>query len=250
MSRRAGDGRLHYSPGVLVPAVPAFEPEPVTDLTVTVTVTGDGSSSAVASWTPPPHGEVRLVACDAPPRWKAGHHLTPQGTAGLRDLGGVPSRREDGRDCLELSLLSGRHYLVPLTVTGNAVVAGNVAEAELVEPVRDVTADRMDDCVRLAWEWPDGATDAVVRWPGGEHRCSKRVYEDEGGVTVTVGPAETLIEVRALYPHRDDPLTAPAATLAVPARRIAVHYRLHRTRMFRRRRRTVEFLPEAVVQLP
>jgi hypothetical protein len=204
----------------------------------------------MANWTPPPHGEVRLVASDAPPQWQPGHRITAQGMDGLVQLQGVPRRHDDGRDSLELTLPSGRHYLVPLTVAGNRTVAGNVAVAELVGQVRSLVADRMHDCVRLAWEWPRGATDAVIRWAGGEHRCSKRAYDDEGGVTVTVGPTEALIEVRARYPCSDGQLTAPAASVLVPARGVEVRYRVYRGGMFRRRRRTVEFFPEKETRMP
>jgi hypothetical protein len=240
------DGRRHHSAGIVVPARPAPEPEPVTDLRVAA---GDGPSSVAASWTPPPYGEVRLLAGDAPPRWRPGDRATAHDLAGLRVLHVVP-RRHEGRDRVELPLPSGRHYLTPLTVAEDRVVAGNVAVAELAEPVRSLAADRMHDCARLAWEWPRGATDALVRWAGAEQRCSKRVYEDEGGVTVTIGPAETLIEVHPLYPHSDGPLTGAAASVLVPARGIAVRYRVRRGGTFRRRRLRVEFSPERETRLP
>lgn len=243
---RASDGQRRCSPGVVLPARPAPDPEPVTDLTVTV----NGSSSVVANWTRPRHGEVRLVAGDAPPQWQPGHRVTERNTPGLRELHGVPRSRADGRDRVELSLRPGRHYLVPLTAVGNRVVAGNVVMAELVEQFQGLVADRMHDSVRLAWAWPCGATDAMIRWAGGEHRCSKRAYFDEGPVTLTVGPAETLIEVHALYPRSDGPVTAPPATVLVPARDIEVRYHVHRGGMFRRQRRVVEFLPEKEVHMP
>jgi hypothetical protein len=248
VSYQASDGHRHHSPGVVVSAMPSPEPEPVTDLIVTVA--GNGVPATVATWTPPRHGEVRLVASDAPPRWPVGSRVTPQEAASFRELPGVPRRGSDARDALELTLPSGRHYIVPLTTGGNTVVVGNAAEAELAEPVRGLVAERMHDCVRLAWEWPRGATEAVIRWADGEHRCSKRVYDDEGGVTVTVGHVETLIEVRAVYPHRGGPLTAPPAAVPVPARGVAVRYRIRRGGMFRRRRRTVELFPERATCLP
>ena len=244
----AGDGHRHRSPGVVVLATPTPEPAPVTDLTVTAP--GNGVSSVVASWTPPPHGEVRLLPSEAPPRWQTGQRVTAQSVASLRELHGVVRRDSDGRARVELTLPPGRYYILPLTVAGNRAVTGAVTVTELVEPVTDLGADRMHDCARLAWEWPRGATDAVVRWAGGEYRCSKRVYDDEGGVTVTVGPAETLIEVRARYPHSDGPLTAPAASVLVPARGIAVRYRVRRGGMLRRQRRTVEFFAEKETRLP
>jgi len=162
----------------------------------------------------------------------------------------------DGRDRLELSLPSGRHYIVPLTTGRNMVVAGNTAEVELVDPVSGLTGDRLGDQARLAWEWPAGATDVVVRWAGGEQCFARHVYVDQG-VTIAIGPAETRIEVRARYPHRDGLLAASPVTTTVPARGVAVDYRIRRGARGargrgrgRRWRRTIEFISERATQLP
>ncbi len=74
----------------------------------------------------------------------------------------------------------------------------------------------MHDEVRLGWIWPDGATDALICWPGGERHCSRRVYDDEGGAVLTIGRQETTVEVRAIYPLRDGRLTAPLPGCACP----------------------------------
>ena len=247
---QTADGRSHLSAGVVVPATPEHEPDPVTDLTVDVA--GNGTRAVVATWTPPPHGDVRLMAADAPPRWAAGDRITPReaDTPGLRGLPGIPRRGGDGRDRLELTLPSGRHYFVPLTMGRNTVVVGETAEADLVDPVRELACTRMHDEALVAWEWPRGATEAVVSWAGGEQRCAKHVYDDEGGAKITIGPAETSIEVRALYEHRSGWLTAPPVTKVVPARGVAVRYRVHRSGMHSRWRRTVEFPVERAVRLP
>lgn len=246
VSYLGASGRRRRSAGVVVPAVPAPEPEAVTDLEVSVT--GDGT--AVATWTPPRYGQVRLVVSSAEPPWRPGAAIPPAEAAGLREAAGAPRRGTGGRDSMTLRLPAGRHYLCALTWQGSAVVAGNNAEAVLVEPVRRLTAERAHDSARLAWEWPDGAADAVIRWAGTQRRCSWRAYRDEGGATVTIGPAETRIEVRAVYPHPGGPLTAPAVWTTVPARGVAVHYRIRRGGLRHRRHRTVEFVPERAVRLP
>jgi hypothetical protein len=248
VSYRGGDGQRHQSAGVVVSAVPAPEPEAVTDLDVTVA--GNGVPATLATWIPPRHGHVRLVVSDVPPPWPTGSRITPSEAAGLREVAGAPMRGAGGRDCVALNLPAGRHYVCALTWQGNAVVVGNSVQVAHVEPVRGLTAQRTHDALRLAWEWPAGATDAVIRWADQEHRCSWRVYHDEGGVTVTVGPADTLIEVRAVYPHPGGPVIAPAASVTVPARGVAVHYRIRRGSISHPRRRTVEFLPERAVRLP
>jgi hypothetical protein len=247
-SYRGADGQRRQSAGVVVSAVPAPEPEAVTDLDVTVA--GHGAPAAMATWTPPRHGHVRLVVSDAPQPWPTGSRITPTEAAKLREVAGAPVRGAGGRDSLALNLPTGLHYVCALTWQGNAVVVGSSVQVAHVEPVRGLTAQRTHDALRLAWEWPAGATDAVIRWAGQEHRCSRRMYHDEGGVTVTAGPAETLIEVRAVYPDPGGPVIAPAASVTVPARGVAVHYRIRRGSICHPRRRTVEFLPERAVRLP
>ena len=104
-----------------------------------------------------------------------------------------PERRGAARTAATASCCSlplGRHRLIALTAAGGTVVVGGSAEVGLAEPVRDLTAaaDARRRAAELGLARRD-ATDAMVRWPGGEQRCSRRVYDDEGGVTVSVGPA-------------------------------------------------------------
>ncbi len=245
---RAPGGQRRLSAGVVERAVPEPPPEAVTDLDITGP--GDGTPMVVARWTPPAYGQVRLVLGGRPPPWPAGTLLRPEDAARLRVVSGVPRRGRDGREVLELRLRPGRHYLLALTMGRNMSVVGQVTEVRLVEPVRGLTGRRMHDEVRLGWVWPAGATDALVRWPGGEYRCSRRVYDDEGGVVITVGPAETAIEVRALYPQPSGRLTAPGAQVRIPARGVAVHYRIRRTSRWHPQRRLVELSAERETRLP
>ena len=247
-SYRAPGGQRRQSAGIVVPVVPEPQPEAVTDLDVAVL--DDGMPLVAASWTPPPHGQVRLAMSDEPPPWPAGARITQEDVAGLSEISALPRRGGDGRDSLQLRLPSGRHHLVALTWGASAIVVGAAAEVSLVGPVRALSAARMHDAVQLAWVWPPDATDAVIRWPGGERRCSRRVYDDEGGVTITVGPAETSIEVRAVYPHPGERLTAPAALVRVPGRGVAVSYRIRRPGPLRPRQRIVELTSERPTKLP
>ena len=244
---RTPDGLRRYSPGVITRAVPEPAPAGVADLHVTGP--GDGVAVMVATWTPPPYGRVRLMRSDEPLPWPAGTRVTADDTAGLKEVPGVPRRGTDGRDVLELRLPPGRHHILALTVGRNASVAGSTAEVRMVESVRGLTADRMHDQVRLGWIWPDGATDTLISWPGGECRCSRRVYDDEGGAVITIGAAEAIIEVGAVYPQRDGSLTAPGTRVHVPARGVAVTYRIRASR-WHPRQRTIEFAAEQATRLP
>jgi hypothetical protein len=242
--RTPGGQRL--SGGVVERAVAEPTPEAVTDLEIT----GPTDGMVVARWTPPPYGQVRLALGGKPPPWTAGAQLRPGETARLRIVSGVPRRDPGGREALKLRLPPGRHYLLPLTMGRNVSVVGGATEVRLAEPVRGLSARRMHDDVRLAWVWPAGATDALVRWPGGEHRCSRRVYNDEGGTAITVGADEAAIEVRALYPEPGGRLRSPGAQIRVPARGVAVRYRIRRASRWRPQQRLIELSAEREIQLP
>jgi hypothetical protein len=241
-------GGQRRSPGVIIRAVPEPELAAVADLNVTML--GDGMSMILAIWTPPPYGQVRLVLCDRLPPWPPGTRLSPKETAGLRDILGTPRRGTDGRAVLEASLPPGRHHLLALTAGRNVTVAGSTVPVRIVEPVSGLVADRLHDEVQLAWVWPEGATDVLVRWPGGEHRCSRRTYFDEGGVIVNTGPAEATIEVRAVYPEPDGSVTSPPGNVGIPARGVAISYQIRRESRRHPRRRTIELVAEQDVRLP
>jgi hypothetical protein len=245
---RTPSGEPCQSAGIVVPVVP--EPPPGIVTSLDVRAAGDGGSGVVATWVAPQHGQVRLTLTGKPPAWPPGTRITPDEAARLNRVSGVPQRGADGRDFLNLKLPPGRHYLVALTAAGRAIVVGDYAEIGLSEPIRELSALRLHDMVRLSWVWPDGATNAVVRWHGGEHHCSRRVYEDEGGLTLCVGRAETFIEVCALYSHPDGQLTAPSVRTRVPALGIALKYRIHRASRLHPRQRVIEILAEQPTELP
>jgi hypothetical protein len=248
VSYLSAGGQRRRSAGVVVKAVPEPAPRPVDDLEITGP--GDGTRVFLAIWTPPPYGRVLLVRSDEPLPWPAGTRIRPAEAAALPQLPGAPHRGTDGRDVLELRLPSGRHQVTALTAGHNAVVVGRGTEVWQVEPVRGLSADRMHDDVRLGWIWPDHATDALVRWPGGEHRCSRRVYHDEGGVVLTVGAAETTIEVHAIYPRRGGQVVSAGASCLVPGRGVAISYRIRSAGWWRRRQRAVELVTERATSLP
>ena len=255
-SYRTADGQRRRSSGVVVKATPEPMPQPVDVLDITGP--GDGAGTFLATWTPPPYGQVRLVRSDKPLPWPPRTRLGPGEAAGLEHIPGQPRRGTDGRDALELLLPSGRHFITALTKGHNATVVGQGREAWHMEPVRSLSADRMRDSadrmrdeVRLGWIWPAHATDALVRWPDGGLRISHRAYVDEGGgPAITIGLAETTIEVRAVYPQRDGQRVSAAATYRVPARGVPVPYRIRSAGPWRRRQRTVEVTCEQAVRIP
>jgi hypothetical protein len=244
---RAPSGRRRHAAGWVEPVVPEPAPEAVTDLGTRTSADG---ASVLAAWTRPGYGQVRLALADKPPRWPAGTLLRPEQTARLQLVREIAQLGSDGRDVVALRPPPGRSSLFALTMGHNVAAVGNAVEIRLAEPVRSLSAHRMQDEVRLAWVWPDDATDAVVRWPGHERRCSRRAYGDEGGVTITAGPAETAVEVHAVYPQPGGRLIAPGVLVRVPARGVAVHYRIRRISRLRPRQRLIELSAERETQLP
>jgi hypothetical protein len=144
----------------------------------------------------------------------------------------------------------GRHYLLAVTWVGTRAVAGARAELGLAEPFRGLEALRLHDEAQLSWIWPDGATDAIVSWPGGERRWSRRVYDDEGGVRITVGPGEAVIRVSAVHPDPAAELVAPAVQVTISPRPAEVRYRWLRGFPARPGRRLLELTANRACELP
>jgi hypothetical protein len=248
---RGSAGRRQQSDGITVSGVPTPEPDAVTDLDAQVPrddAPATGTARIVLSWTPPRHGQVRLVRVGGPPSWPTGMRVPP-GTAGMEVIPGELRPGPGGRAVLEVSLPFGDHYVLALTHSGRVAVAGNTATIRLVEPVSGLRAIRMHDKVELSWAWPSSATDAIVRYPGGEKHCSRRAYFDDGGVMVTVGRDPATFEVHAVYQGPNGRLAARAERASVPARAVAVRYRVLR-RKLHPRRRVVKLFAEETVLLP
>jgi hypothetical protein len=247
-SYRSAGGQDRHAAGAVVRAVPEPAPQPVTDLEITEP--DDDGPPILARWTAPAYGQVRLVLSDQPLRWPADAQIRPDEAAALANIQGTVRSGADGRDVMELALPPGRHHVTPLTTGHNSVAVGRTAVAWLVEPVDGLRAERKQDEVEVSWVWPGHATDAVVRWPGGEQRRSRRAYEDEGGAVVTVGAAETMVEVRAVYSLQGRQVVSGSARRLVPARAVAVGYQFRRAARRSRREYAFELTAERAVCLP
>jgi hypothetical protein len=248
---RASDGQRRRSAGIVVSGTPMREPDAVTDLTAEVPGADgplSGGSPVVLKWTPPQHGQVRLVRAHHPPSWSEGMVARPEGS-GLSDVPGEPRDDPDGRAVLRVTLPFGLHYITALTESGNVTVAGNTVKVRLVEPVHDVRATRMHDTVQLSWAWPDDATDVIVHYPGGELNCTRRAYFDEGGLTVTVDRRAAIFRIVAVHHGPGGRLTASPTSAYVAGRAAEVHYDIRRP-VLRRWQRTVQVSAEDTTRLP
>jgi hypothetical protein len=244
---RSPDGGRRRSDGIVVPALPRPEPGAVTDLTAEVAadlcaeeVPADEAPASTAQvllrWTPPRHGHVRLVRADQAPDWRVGTRVPTADPAGLTDILGEPEHGADGRAALAARLPFGQHFVTPLTELGRVIVAGNTAPLLLLEPARGAHAVRRQNTVELSWVWPRGATDVIVRHPGGELECSRRAYFDERGCTVSVGRQAATFSIIAVHQGPDGCVTAPPAWTYLPAQPANVHYAIARPLLHPRQR--------------
>ncbi|MFF5001666.1 Hsp70 family protein [Streptomyces phaeochromogenes] len=128
-------------------------------------------------------------------------------------------------------------------------------------PVADLQAVRRDDHLLLLWEWPPGSLMAQVRWrlegPGpadgrlreGNVRCSRRVYEHDGGLDLVVGRGGVTLTVEAMVPGGEGGWEPPSS-LEVPSGLPVVRYEPAVRRRLRGKVATVSFTSETNCRLP
>ena len=242
----APDGTARTSAGVVKHATPTPTPVPVADLTVEV-----GVSAIVVSWVPPPFGRVDLLVGSREPLWRSGTELTqPQLDAFGQLVPGAPRSAGSGRVSVEMPAPRGRRYLLAVTRIGSRSVAGAWLKLGMAAPIDELRAQRLLDEAQLSWIWPEGAADSIIAWPGGERRCSRRVYDDEGGVTIPVGPDEVTVRVSAVHPDSAADLVAFAVPVTIPARKAQVRYRWLKAGPTRPGRRMLELTTDRPCELP
>ncbi len=243
---RADDGSARATPGVAVRAAPALAPVPVGALYIQAR-----PSAVEVSWAPPPFGRVDLLVGQSRPPWSPG---AEPGQAELAAFGhpvpGTPRPAAPGRVSVELAPPQGRRYLLAVTRVGPRAVAGAWAELGVAEPVSGLGAQRLLDEAQLSWIWPAGAVDSIIAWPGGERRCSRRVYDDEGGVTIPVGPDEMVVTVSAVHPDQTADLVAFAVPVTIQARKAKVQYRWLKAGALQPGRRLLELTTDRACELP
>jgi hypothetical protein len=251
-------GQRYVSSGVVASATPALPATAVNDLEVAERLLDNGMA-VDAVWTPPAGGAVSIHLSDVPPAWPRGATVPPAELAVFaRPLPGVPEPLADRRVRLPVPPVHGRRFLTAATVGGNGAVIGNTVELDLLEPVGGLTAERLDDVVRLSWVWPAHSTAARVRWwpvgrPGavlGERRCLRHVYAEEGGFQASVGTWAVTVSVQALLDERTGGLGSAPALLDVPALATVVRYSIRRGGFTRRGRATVVLSATAACELP
>jgi hypothetical protein len=243
---RSADGAERPAAGVTVRALPAPAPVPVEALDVQIT-----DAALLVSWVPPPLGRVDLIVSRTPPPWPPGTEPAPAELSGYgRPVPGAPRPAGQGRVVVQVPPPPGRHYLLAVTWVGARAVAGARAELGLAEPCRGLDGQRLLDDAQLSWIWPDGAVAAIISWPGGERRCSRREYDDEAPVSIPVGPAAAMIRVSAVHADPPGELLAPAVPVTIAARGARVRYRWLKGGPLHPGRRLLELTTDRDCELP
>lgn len=128
-------------------------------------------------------------------------------------------------------------------------------------PVAELQAVRRDDHLLLLWEWPPGSLMARVRWrledsaPAdgrlreGDVRCSRRVYEHDGGLDLVVGHGGVTLTVEAMVPGAEGGFDPPSS-LKVASGLPVVRYEPRVRRRLYGRVASVSFTSETSCRLP
>jgi len=125
-------------------------------------------------------------------------------------------------------------------------------------PVEQLRALRRGDRLLLTWIWPQGTVEAQVRWrsdddrPGlhGSARCTRRLYDHDGGFEMPAGRVGVTITVEALgYEDRIDG-EPPSALRVEPPTRPTVLYTPSLRKGPRRWTVTVTFTSDIDCSLP
>ena len=139
-----------------------------------------------------------------------------------------------------------------------AVPEGRVQADQVLsgQPVQQLRGIRRDGHLLLSWIWPDQSLAARVQWradsdpagPRGDARCSRRVYEHDGGFDIAIGSGAATITVEALVPVVE--LDGPPSVLRVEALAPVVRYDPVVRRGLRHRPVTLTFTSDRDCQLP
>lgn len=251
---RTPDGRRHRSPGVVVPATAEAPPVAVTDLCVEMLKEG-----AELTWTIPPSGTVSIRLSETRPRWPVGMMAAPAELAAFgQPLPGTPERMPDGQARLAVRELRGRRFLTATTSTTSQTLVGNTVELTVGEPVRDLSAERLDEVVRLSWVWPDESTSARVRWwptgaegqLGEQTEVLRRAYVDGGGFDVHVGVQAVTVAVQAVMIQVGGDVVSTPVTTDVAGLGTKVRYSIRWVGWPRRKRARLALSAETPCTLP
>jgi hypothetical protein len=192
---------------------PPVEVTPLDPATARVALTADDREITLAV-VAPDRGDVRIVRTTAPPP-APGTRLAP---AALAALGPVLPRGADPRRAVDLVAGGPRWYLPAVVDERGGAVAGIAVGHPGLAPVTGLAAEDAADHVLVRWVWPEGCTEAQVRWSGpagdGQAKVTNMKYQIDGGFRLPA-PADGAYRIAVAPGARvgRDLLWAPGASV-------------------------------------
>ncbi|MEB3222671.1 MAG: hypothetical protein VKS61_11385, partial [Candidatus Sericytochromatia bacterium] len=132
-------------------------PKPVRDLLLTA----GADNRLTLSWTPPPGGAVTMYRSLRAPRWPVGTSLS---TSEVAALGAPLCAHASAASWTDPAPAPGVSYYVPVTVVGEAAVAGQAVEYVAIPDVTGLEVEDFQAYLQLRWAWPESCRQVVVAW--------------------------------------------------------------------------------------
>ena len=156
-------GQALCSPGVRITGTPLVPPPAVIDLQAR-----REGRMVLLTWTPPALGETQIRQAHQRPGLSPGLILTLSEADRLGTL--VPIRGA----AMTQATLEGRgtRYFTVLSVQAQTVVVGSFVAVSTLDEVKNLVSNRQGRTIRLTWNWPSDATQALVSWRSDAHPAS------------------------------------------------------------------------------
>lgn len=252
------------SAGAVRTVCPEAPLRPVRDLSIAV----DGGTTA-AHWEPMARGEVSVYLFSKQPTFHPGQRLSVQ------TVRAWPNRFDPGasQSAQLITPGPGTYYALPVTIDREEAVAGAFVRFAVLEDIKGLDIVDCQAYLQLLWEWPDGATHALVSmkkngFPAGpedpaatKDMVSKAEYRQQNGSRwASDDKCPHYFTVYATTRRGDEvydhaPGTGDGARLCVRGKkRVACTYKIEKLRLWKLRGRwitlTVEVEASEVRDLP
>lgn len=173
-----------YSTGVSVKARPVATPVPILDLEIKRC-----DSTVFLSWTPPSGDKEQVQIRQA----RSISNVTSGKYIALDEADDYGILLGDTSQGSAQSILTtqGRVFYIPLTVSAQTAVLGSPVSVTSLDDLTELTSRQNGNSIILTWEWPKGATEAIVVY---DHQYYPQSAEQSGVAKSIITKEEYLID--------------------------------------------------------
>lgn len=148
--------RSLYSNGFAVSAVPVILPEPVNDLKIR-----RNGHSVFLSWTPvQSNAQVQIRQIQSIPEMISGKIISLKDA----DQYGMPIPITSIGKAQTTLKSQGRVFFIPLSVVSETAILGKPVSVTTLDEVSNLESKRNGNNIILIWQWPTGATEALITY--------------------------------------------------------------------------------------